>query len=221
MATLEQPTAFGPFMRELVLLAGVTTTASYNQVPRIIRGSFACQWNNMIDMMLTPLNFVTAIVAFAVLPCILLSYLLRSMCTLHRALSCPPVMPIYSPLFAMRLAILLMVLLILFYVSTIIHGTLFKQYRFAGLVAFALFLLMINIGQCLTSSITALLALRGQASLSVYSRVKELRSCGELLLTFSAVLQWYTIHGKGHSLSSQGMYQHHSGTTIFGELIIP
>lgn len=37
----------------------------------------------------------------------------------------------------------------------------------------------------------------------------------------NALFLRYTVHGKGHSLSSQGMYQHHSGNTIFGELIIP
>src|SRR5260221_2221508 len=52
---------------------------------------------------------------------------------------------------------------------------------------------------------------------SVYPEISS--SCGKFLETYRARFRWYTIHGKGPSLSSWRMYQHHSSTTIFMGLL--
>src|SRR5258708_18446127 len=44
--------------------------------------------------------------------------------------------------------------------------------------------------------------------------MEKCNGSGEVILTGRAACKWYTVHGKGHSLSGQGMLQHHSGTIV-------
>ncbi len=83
---LKQAISFRPFPREFIMLALIARRASQHEVTDVI-GWNVCTSNTtqrkrMIDVMLSPLNFLVAIIAFALLSIILLTNLLCSISSL-------------------------------------------------------------------------------------------------------------------------------------------
>src|SRR6266567_7832419 len=74
-SSLEQASTFGPFMRESVMFLEITHRATYHEVRNVIRAATR-QGYNVVYMMFTPCDFLMAVVAFALLPLVLLLNLL-------------------------------------------------------------------------------------------------------------------------------------------------
>jgi hypothetical protein len=74
---LEQVTAFRPFMRELIIRALIARMTRNYKIRWVIRAT-ATSWHNMIDVV-TSAKFLRAVVALALLPCVLNTNILRCM----------------------------------------------------------------------------------------------------------------------------------------------
>src|SRR6266581_6662208 len=97
---LEQSIAFWKLPREFIMLfriAGLTTNHQIvNAIGGDISANYTAKGKRMLNIMFSPFDIFTAIIAFAFLPIILLSNLLRGTRTRNSSFKCSPPMALNS-----------------------------------------------------------------------------------------------------------------------------
>lgn len=67
---LQQSSTFGPLPRVLITFLQIAGLTGDNEITNSIGGTFTAYRECMINVMLSPFNFVSAVVAFVLLPII-------------------------------------------------------------------------------------------------------------------------------------------------------
>src|SRR5260221_565611 len=240
VADCYQSATFIPLVRQLTVLAQIAVRTGKHQIGRVITTS-TTQRNNVVNM-IVPAHFNMTVVALTLLIGILFLNILCSIGTLCSLSTNFAVSIQQQDFLDMGTVVIPSMLVYLLYMSFSIFLIVFRMLFivFLGLL-FAAFLAMMTQailatfvsievddrtripiqtgGALLITSIVTCFAHVVQTICisSVYPEISS--SCGKFLETYRARFRWYTIHGKGPSLSSWRMYQHHSSTTIFMGLL--
>lgn len=235
MANLEQSTAFHPFVQQLISFAAIAWLAGNHKIVRVVR-STSINRDNMIDMIRIPTSskFLLAVVAFALLPFILILNVFSSVFpwnALHTGAMLHVVHPyllrmglvIFTASLSMhttiRLCILFVILSTLWFMCFSIGLSRLQDTFPVGFIV-ALIVLSHTISICLIVTCSTILTLRLQAAFHTVARMKVLKGCGEKPLAFSAAFLRYNVrHGRTNLLSSAwGCYKHRSGKPF---LVLP
>lgn len=177
---LQQSSTLRPFPGILILFRGITRDAGYNQITNVIHrviSIITAKRIGMIYNMLSPFDFLMAVITLALLPIILLTNLFRSMyppcCSFPR----PSIVPIDSSLLYMSLAILLIVNGIFYQMGTIVSKSLLKHRFTPSYISCMFMIFIVRPGVCLfiflTIFIATLFTPRSQTSFTTYPKVKE------------------------------------------------
>lgn len=73
---LQKSTTFRPFMRILIAFSQITSFARNNEIINAVSRMWATDGDSVVKMMLSPLDFLSAIITLSALPLVLLSFIL-------------------------------------------------------------------------------------------------------------------------------------------------